>query len=247
MQYRVSAREMWAAIANRAGVFFVIGLAALLTGLSLAAALGLAPWLLGTDGPAPLGLSNGILVQLAFTGLALAMTSFLPASHRVAQLERTHRDFRVTMSDVAEAYAFCHASDRAGLFNLQSEFDSVRERITHLRDHPQLSDLQPEVMDLAAQMSHVSRDLAQTYSDDKVAHARGFLTQRLTEIAQFEQRIAQATQLNTEMRAAATRLQQSEHEVQADLERLEAELQETLAPLGYDLARPAHKVVALQR
>ena len=64
------------------------------------------------------------------------------------------------MWDVAQAYQAAHAADRDGVFNLPSEFDSVRERIEHLRRHPDLGRLKPEILELAAQISHESRELA---------------------------------------------------------------------------------------
>ncbi|MFC2968339.1 hypothetical protein [Acidimangrovimonas pyrenivorans] len=71
----------------------------------------------------------------------------------------------------ARALARAHGGDREGVFALSSEFDSMRERLTHLRKHPDLSGLEPELLELAAQMSHLSRDLARVYSDEKVARA----------------------------------------------------------------------------
>ena len=42
------------------------------------------------------------------------------------------------MEDIARAYHLCHTADRAGVFTLSSEFDSVRERLAYQRDHPDL-------------------------------------------------------------------------------------------------------------
>ena len=63
---------------------------------------------------------------------------------RVMRLENSHRSFRVTMWDVAQAYQAAHAADRDGCFRLKSEFDSVRERLEHLRRHPDLGVLEPD-------------------------------------------------------------------------------------------------------
>ena len=52
--------------------------------------------------------------------------------------------------------------------------------------HPDLGALEPEILELAAQMSRISQDLAETYSDEKVDRARTFLQQRQQEIDTFQ-------------------------------------------------------------
>merc|ERR1712173_435973 len=101
----------------------------------------------------------GMYAQLALTVLAVGLCFFLPTNRRVMQLETSHRQFNVGMQDVARAYAAVHAADRAETFQMSSEFDSVRERLAYLRDHPDLATLEPAVLEMAAQMSHVARDL----------------------------------------------------------------------------------------
>ena len=66
------------------------------------------------------------------------------------------------MRDVAQAYQAAHAADRDGVFNLPSEFDSVRERIEHLQRHPDLGRLEPEILEMAAQIGRKSRKLAES-------------------------------------------------------------------------------------
>ena len=108
--------------------------------------------------------------------------------------------FRVTMSDVAQAYQAAHAADREGVFELTSEFDSVRERIEYLRRHPDLGSLQPELLEMAAQMSHESRDLAEIYSTERVERARHFLRQRQEEAEQMRHRVQAAFTTCSELR-----------------------------------------------
>jgi len=64
---------------------------------------------------------------------------------------------------------------------MSSEFDAVRERLAYLRDHPDLDSLEPQVLELAAQMSHQSRELSDIYNDEKVTRAKTFLKQRQEE------------------------------------------------------------------
>jgi hypothetical protein len=52
------------------------------------------------------------------------------------------------------------------------------ERITHLRRHPDLGGLEPELLEFTAQMSLQSRDFARIYCDDKIKRAKTFLEQR---------------------------------------------------------------------
>ena len=83
-------------------------------------------------------LQSGGLVNIApaligavflLSGLLLA---FMPANWRVLALENSHRSFRMRMEDVARAYMVAHAADREGVFQMSSEFDAVRERVSEL-------------------------------------------------------------------------------------------------------------------
>jgi hypothetical protein len=62
----------------------------------------------------------------------------------------------------------------------------------YLRQHPDLSHLEPELLKIAAQMSHQSRALARVYSNDRVERAKSFLKQRQEEVNQTEGRLALA-------------------------------------------------------
>lgn len=204
----------------------VIGLFAIaLAGYAVACAFGVADWL-----TLPLSVGGqvwpqaGMAVQLGLTAVALALLVYLPAHGRMMALETSHRSFHLGMRDVARAYAAAHSADRAGAFTLQSEFDSIRERIAFLRAHPDLDTLEPGVIELAAQMSHVSRELAQVYSDGNVARARDFLIQRQADVARFEERIAQAKTVMGDLGEWRRRVEAGEAAARAELAALRAEL-----------------------
>lgn len=229
----------------------VVLLAAGLVAASLAAAFGLIPWpqlALFFGGQAvPMA---GMWLQLGLTALAVLLLFYLPANLRMARLERSHRSFAMGMEDVARAYRLAHAADRAGVFSLSAEFDAMRARMEHLRSHPDLAHLEPELLQLAAQMSHETRDLARTYSDDKVARARMFLTQRQEEVQALTDRLSLARRTCDELRRWLTDIEADERQAQLQLRRLEADLKEILPGLGYDFdheeAREAN-VVALPK
>lgn len=171
------------------------------------------------------------------TFLLIGLCTFIPNNARVSRLEHSHRRFEMNMQDVARAYYVAHAQDRAGLFNMQSEFDSVRERIAHLRDHPDLDQMEPQILELAAQMSHVSRDLANTYSDEKVQRATKFLTQREEEISQFNTRIDQAKTIVSDIRRWNDRLDLDESVARSQLISLRNAFEDALPELA-DFERP---------
>ena len=176
----------------------------------------------------------GMWVQLAVTVLFIILTFYLPANSRMARLERSHRNFAIGMDDVARAYRTAHAADRAGVFALSGEFDAMRARLENLRSHPDLAHLEPELLQLAAQMSHETRDLARTYSDDKVNRAKTFLKQRQEEAQALTDRLAIARRTCDELRRWLGDIEAEEHKAQTQIKRLEADLKEILPTLGYD-------------
>ncbi|WP_300055668.1 DNA repair protein [uncultured Roseobacter sp.] len=213
------------------------------TALTALAALGVLPWLdlpLMIDGAAvPQG---GLYVQLALTGLLLCLCVFLPTNRRVMQLESAHHDFSIRMEDVARAYATAHASDRAGVFQAPSEFDAVKERMMHLRSHPDLGALEPDILEVAAQMSRISEDMAQAYSNDRMERAYDFLRQRQQEIESFQERLDHAKALHQDIRHWANRLEADEDMARAQLHRMVADLQELLPELDLpEGQRSAHE------
>jgi len=202
--------------------------------ISAAAAIGWMPWpdLAVSWGGVALA-SAGMWMQIVLTGLALILLLYLPANRRMARLERSHRSFAMGLEDVSRAYRIAHAQDRAGVFALSPEFDSVRARMEHLRKHPDLQHLEPELLQLAAQMSHETRELARAYSDDKVARARIFLSQRQEEVHALTDRLAAARRTCDELRRWMQDVDAEERQAQVQLKRLEADLRDLLPTLGY--------------
>lgn len=227
----------------------IICTALVLLGLTLAAALGTLPWPAmalsfgGTDLP-----QAGMLLQVLLTLLFVLLCFYLPANTRMARLERSHRSFAMGMEDVARAYRMAHAADRAGVFALSAEFDSMRARMDHLRKHPDLAHLEPEILQMAAQMSFETRDLARAYSDDKVARAKIFLKQRQEEVANLTDRIATVRHIVDDLRRWSADVDAEERIAQVQIKRLEADLRELLPPLGYAISdKTGENVVALPK
>ncbi|MGC1505676.1 MAG: DNA repair protein [Sulfitobacter sp.] len=214
----------------------VFALSALaLLGASIMAAMGLWSWIDLSIGYQGKPVENaGMFVQIGLTVLAIGICFFLPSNRRIMTLENSHRRFSIGMEDVARAYAAVHAADRAETFRLSSEFDAVRERLAYLRDHPDLSALEPALLEIAAQMSHLSRELADVYSDAKIARARSFLKERQQEIALFNSRLDQAKSITTDLKHWVHEVELEESVAVAQLERLRAEMQEILPELGLE-------------
>lgn len=237
-----------AAYAQTASMALLTGAGLALTGATIAAALGLLPFL-----ALPLQFGDtvlpqaGMVVQIGVVLLLLCIAAALPSGLRVLRLERSHRDFSVCMSDVADAYHAAHAADRAGAFGLGAEFDAVKERIMHLRRHPDLRAAEPEILEIAAQMSFTSRDLAQTYSDENVARARGFLSHREEEIALFEGRIRKAVAVSAELRDRIAAIETAERDNDVRLRALEEEFGDLLADLGFSRPRHDGAIISLPR
>ncbi|QFU07982.1 hypothetical protein PARPLA_02502 [Rhodobacteraceae bacterium THAF1] len=219
---------------------------AAVAGATLAAAFGYLPYL-----TLPLQFGDvvypqaGLVVQFAVVLLLLTILSAMPSGFRVLRLERSHRDFAISMSDVAEAYHFCHQADRADTFKLSSEYDSVKERMNYLRYHPDLAELEPEVLEAAAEMSYASRDIAQIYSDENVARARGFLAHRVEEIGLFEERIEHALTVSRELRRLTQDVEIEEAAMESRLAQLEDEYGDLLSTLGFVRPMKGGNVIAL--
>lgn len=175
----------------------------------------------------------GMWLQIGLTVFFVMLLFFLPANARMTRLERSHRSFAVGVEDVSRAYRMAHAADRTGVFALSSEFESVRARMENLRRHPDFGQLEPELLQLAAQMSHETRELARAYSDVKVARARMFLQQRQEEVHALTDRLAIARATCDELRRWLTDVEAEERQAQQQLKRLEADLREILPGLGY--------------
>jgi len=188
----------------------------------------------------------GQIAQITLTALAVLMCFFIPTNGRIMQLETSHRRFEIGMQDIARAYVAAHGVDREGLFQLSSEFDAVRERLAYLRDHPDLGDLEPALLEVAAQMSFISKELAEVYSDEKVNRARAFLTQRQQEIEAFNTRLVKAKQVCQELRHWAHEVELEESVAASQLQRLRDDLRDVLPEFGQeDIARADGTIVSL--
>ncbi|WP_226780685.1 DNA repair protein [Oceaniglobus trochenteri] len=217
-----------------------ITLLALAAIASIAAALtGYLPWL-----TLPLTFGEyrveeaGIYVQSGLALLLVLLACMVPGGSRVMRLERSHRDFSICMSDVADAYRICHAADREGVFRLHEQFDAVKERMAFLRQHPDLGNLEPNILETAALMSTASAELARIYADDKVDRARSFLRERQAEIEQFQTRIAEANTIGHELRRWVENVEVEEAVMESQLARFDEEFGEALEKLGF--ARRKH-------
>ncbi len=184
----------------------------------------------------------GLYVQVGLTVLALGLCFFLPSTRRIMKLETSHRRFSINMNDVARAYAAVHSADRANTFRLSSEFDSVRERLAYLRDHPDLSTLEPGLLEIAAQMSHISKELATVYADEKIDRARSFLRQRQEEVDQFNARLDQAKAITNEMKHWLHEVELEESVASAQLDRLRGEMREIMPELGIERTVPVDRM-----
>ena len=225
-------------------LILLIGLSAIVyTSLS---SVGLAPWLTFTatfnDFAYP---QAGMVTQIVVTIILASLFFFMPSAGRIMSLERTHRDFKMTMEDVARAYHVCHTADRSGVFTLSSEFDAVRERLAYLRDHPDLDSLEPQVMEVAAQMSQQSRELSDIYNDEKVERAKTFLRQRQEEVERQQTLIVEANHALQDIRKWSQQIELEESVVASQLNRLEELLEATLPQLGYTLGKDSADVVRL--
>ncbi len=220
--------------------------AAAMLAYTLMCAVGASAWLTLPMAFGDVTLVNfGIYVQIAATGLVISAALMIPTNMRLNALERSHRSFHMGMDDVARAYHLCHTADRSGIFTMSSEFDAVRERLAYLRDHPDLRQLEPEVLEVAAQMSQQSRHLSDVYSNEKIARAKLFLQQRQEEAENQQDLIVEALHTTQELRKWAQQVDLEESIVASQLDQLDEKLQAILPQLGYQLNKPDDNVVTL--
>ena len=208
-----------------------------------AAMAGLLPWLsILAAGEEQTIYDIGAGVQIAMTLLLTSLWFFLPSHRRVLSLEASHRRFQLNMDDVARAYEVVLAKDREGAFRLAGEFDAVRERLQYLHSRFDLSQLEPELLELAVQMSYHSRDLAQLYSEEAVARAQSFLAARKAEAERLQSEIAAARQMALALRHASDLVEIAEGSVKEEIEALREELRGLLPRLGIEISSPAEPV-----
>ena len=128
-------RQFWSVavqILNQVSMFFVAFAALASIAYTLLSALGVYPWLaLSSSLGQVSGANTDMYAQIALTVIMVMVASFLPTASRMSLLENSHRRFQLNMEDVAKAYYYCHAADRSGVFEMSSEFDSVRERLVY--------------------------------------------------------------------------------------------------------------------
>lgn len=214
---------------------YLVGAAALVAlAVTTLAAFGVIPWLqISAQFGETVLPQAGMTLQIALTVLLVVMAAYLPANTRILDLENSHRNFRISMDDVARAYYRAHAADRTGLFTMSREFDAVRERLEHLRDHPDLEEMQAGAMTIAAQMSQQARHLADGYNDEKVARAKEFLARRQEQAALQQERIVEALQVCRQIRRWVDEIEVEEAIVASQLQQLDEQLQTVLPTLGY--------------
>ncbi|WP_179379825.1 DNA repair protein [Jannaschia marina] len=218
-----------------------------LTAATGAAFLGILPW---PDLPLAVGGTTiegaGMIAQIGVTLLLLLLVGFLPSNARVRRLELTNRDFQLSMADVTQAYALVHAADRDGAFQLSREFDAMRERIDWMRAHPDLAELEHDVLQVAAQMSVESRDIAEVYTTEKVERARSFLRQRQQEVEDYRQRISMAQATVQEIKRWMQAVSVEEGLAEKQLERLQKDLAEVTDAIKLTGHAASENVVGLQ-
>lgn len=168
---------------------------------------------------------GGMAAQLGLTVLLVALAGVLPSAWRVMRLEASHRSFNMDMDDITRAYRAAHMADRAQMFDMQREFDAVRERYTFLRRNPDLADIEAELLTVAAQMSTQSRDLAETFSDERLARTREALLTRRREADALKARL-------DAVRGEVTRLTRLKSSVESDEAAVDAMLHELESQMG---------------
>ena len=171
----------------------------------------------------------GPALQIGLGILLLLLLAFLPSARRVLRLEASHRNFDVSMDDVIRAYRLAHNEDRAGAFALRGEFDSIRDRYNFLRDHPDLAEIDAELLTIAAQMSQQSRDLAEVYSEEKVERVNAALSARKQDSAALQETIQTAHAHFRDIRHRLDDVEMDEAMVASQLSMLREEMAEITA------------------
>lgn len=225
-----------ASIFQQISLIFMALVALILVATSCASALGYLPWLSLSAQFGEQEIAHaGMYLQLFFTALSVILLFYLPSHGRMMRLENSHRKFHLSMQDVARAYRLAHEADREGLFKTGAEFDEVRERIAHLRNHPDLAGLEPDILEVAAQMSFESRELAEIYSNERVERARTFLRQRHEEMEDYRSNLKLARQAVDELKHWLTQVEADELTVSKQVDALESDLNALLPKLGFEL------------
>ena len=115
---------------------------------------------------------------------------------------------------------------------MHSEYDALRERLSYLAKHRDLGNLEPEILQVAAQVSRVSEGLATTFSDAAISHAKAFLPAGQEEVEHIEEHIERAIGTTREIRQCHQRQSMDGDVVLSRLEGLKAELKDVLPEVG---------------
>ena len=197
-------------------VVIVFAIASVLT--TALSAFGILPWLSLSMGfgetPWPYA---GMALQIGLSVLLLSLLAILPASFRVMQLEYAHRRFEIDMDDITRAYRAAHMADRAETFEMQREFDAVRERYRFLKEQPSFDEMDDLLLTIAAQMSEQSREMADRFSDTRLQRLREQLRHRRQEVDALLDR-------STTLRQKASKLKTVSDDIQDDEARAIANL-----------------------
>ncbi|MEM7724690.1 MAG: DNA repair protein, partial [Pseudomonadota bacterium] len=124
------------------------------------------------------------------------------------------------------SYKAVHLADRQKAFKMTREFDAVRERYEHLRKHPDLPEIDAELLTIAAQMSQQSQDLAQSFAEDRVQRAEESLHQRKEDAELLQARIENANAVSRELRRQIDDVEFEESSAASQLMRLREDLAE---------------------
>lgn len=219
-------------------IFFFATTGLALLAVSLLAFAGVLPWLhlevsyLEKSVP-----WAGQAFQIGMTVLFLLLAVYVPTNRHIMMLEATHRNFAIGMDDVARAYQAVHLADRKTSFEMEREFDAVRERFEYLKSHPDLPEIDGELLTIAAQMSHQSRDLAKDFSEERIARAQNSLRERQRDVGELEERIVAANALSIEIRRGLEDVEFAENSASSQLMRLREELAELEARIAGNDAR----------
>lgn len=234
-----------------AAVNTVIFFAAIFCVAAVLDATGQLPWQRLTQPlDAYLERDGGIALQISISLFLILAALLLSTLTRLARLERAQKNSALSMPDIAAAYRLSHIADRTGAFALADEFDQMRLRMDHLRTHPDLQYLQADLLQIAAQMSMQTRDLARIYSDENVKGATDFLRQRQLDVQALSDQLTIARTTCDELLACSNTVDTDDAQIRQQIERLEQQLKDILPSLGFSpiAARPRHSnVVTLQK
>ncbi len=178
----------------------------------------------------------GQAFQIAVTALFLLLAVYVPTTRRIMMLDASHREFVLSMDDITRAYQAAHLADRRKAFELKREFDAVRERYQFLRTHPDLPEIDGELLTIAAQMSQQSRDLANTFSEARVKRAEEALRQRMENAVELQAQIENANAASRNLRRQIEDVDFQERSAASQLMRLREDLADLEARAGLKTA-----------